>query len=67
MKLETKRLVIDRISLEDAGGVSEYLFLLRVEYFVNDWLCSVQTVSAYATEGATEAVRETTGDNPPTL
>ena len=63
MKLETKRLVIDRISLEDAGGVSEYLFLLRVEYFVNDWLCSVQTVSAYAAE----AVRETTGDNPPTL
>ena len=48
MKLETKRLVIDRISPEDAGGVSEYLFLLRVEYFVNDWLCPVRTVSAYA-------------------
>ena len=61
MKLETKRLVIDRIAPEGAGGVSEYLFLLRVEYFVNDWLCPVQTVSAYAAEGAAETVRETTG------
>lgn len=65
MKLETKRLVIDRISPEDAGGVSEYLFLLRVEYFVNDWLCPVRTVSAYAAEGAVEAVRETTGGQSP--
>ena len=59
MKLETKRLVIGRIAPEDAGGVSEFLFLLRVEYFVNDWLCPDRTVSAYEAEGAANAVRET--------
>ena len=59
MKLETKRLVIGRIAPEDAGGVSEFLILLRVEYFFNDWLCPDRTVSAYEAEGAANAVRET--------
>ena len=59
MKLETNHLVIGRIAPEDAGGVSEYLFLLRVEYFVNDWLCPDRTISVYATEGAANVVRKT--------